>query len=221
MHKTNKNFVRNDTDLDGAIKVLDIVIPPEADVKLPDPSLLSYYNDRQDRIIYIDSEIDDCTYEITKQIYEYNRQDKDIPIENRKPIKIYINSFGGDLYQCFALISAIGASKTPVYTINTGVAMSAGMIILLSGHKRFAVKYSIAMCHSGSGSVGGDFEQTQSAMENYKKMVDTMKSYILERTKIDSKTLSRKWAKDWYLFSDEQESLGVVDKIIDDISEVV
>lgn len=221
MHKANKNFVRNDTDLDGAIKVLDIVIPPEANVKLPDPSLLSYYNDRQDRIIYIDSEIDDCTYEITKQIYEYNRQDKDVPIENRKPIKIYINSFGGDLYQCFALISAIGASKTPVYTINTGVAMSAGMIILLSGHKRFAVKYSIAMCHSGSGSVGGDFEQTQSAMENYKKMVDTMKSYILERTKIDSKTLSRKWAKDWYLFSDEQESLGVVGKIIDDISEVV
>ena len=221
MHKTNKNFVRNNTDLDGAIKVLDIMIPPEADVKLPDPSLLSYYNDRQDRIIYIDSEIDDCTYEITKQIYEYNRQDKDVPVENRKPIKIYINSFGGDLYQCFALISAIGASKTPVYTINTGVAMSAGMIILLSGHKRFAVKYSIAMCHSGSGSVGGDFEQTQSAMENYKKMVDTMKSYILERTKIDSKTLSRKWAKDWYLFSDEQESLGVVDKIIDDISEVV
>jgi hypothetical protein len=52
-------------------------------------------------------------------------------------------------------------------------------------------------------------------------MVDTMKSYILERTKIDSKTLSRKWTKDWYLFSDEQESLGVVDKIIDDISEVV
>lgn len=221
MHRANKNFVRNDIDLDGAIKVLDIVIPPEADVKLPDPSLLSYYNDRQDRIIYIDSEIDDCTYEITKQIYEYNRQDKDIPIENRKPIKIYINSFGGDLYQCFALISAIGASKTPVYTVNTGVAMSAGMIILLSGHKRFAVKYSIAMCHSGSGSVGGDFEQTQSAMENYKKMVDTMKSYILERTKIDSKTLSRKWTKDWYLFSDEQESLGVVDKIIDDISEVV
>lgn len=216
-----KKNLANNIDLDGAVKVLDIVIPPEADVKLPDPSLLAYYNDKQERAIWIDSDIDDCTYEITKQIYEYNRQDKDIPIESRKPIKIYINSFGGDLYQCFALISAIGASKTPVYTINTGVAMSAGMIILLSGHKRFAVKYSIAMCHSGSGSVGGDFEQTQSAMENYKKMVDTMKSYILERTKIDSKTLSRKWTKDWYLFSDEQESLGVVDKIIDDISEVV
>lgn len=217
---TKKNLTNN-IDLDGAVKVLDIVIPPEADVKLPDPSLLAYYNDKQERAIWIDSDIDDCTYEITKQIYEYNRQDKDIPIESRKPIRIYINSFGGDLYQCFALISAIGASKTPVYTINTGVAMSAGMIILLSGHKRFAVKYSIAMCHSGSGSVGGDFEQTQSAMDNYKKMVDTMKTYILERTKIDSKTLSRKWTKDWYMFSDEQVSLGVVDEIVENISEVV
>lgn len=217
---TKKNLTNN-IDLDGAVKVLDIVIPPEADVKLPDPSLLAYYNDKQERVIWIDSDIDDCTYEITKQIYEYNRQDKDIPVESRKPIKIYINSFGGDLYQCFALISAIGASKTPVYTINTGVAMSAGMIILLSGHKRFAVKYSIAMCHSGSGSVGGDFEQTQSAMDNYKKMVDTMKTYILERTKIDSKTLSRKWTKDWYMFADEQVSLGVVDEIVENISEVV
>lgn len=217
---TKKNLTNN-IDLDGAVKVLDIVIPPEADVKLPDPSLLAYYNDKQERVIWIDSDIDDCTYEITKQIYEYNRQDKDIPVESRKPIKIYINSFGGDLYQCFALISAIGASKTPVYTINTGVAMSAGMIILLSGHKRFAVKYSIAMCHSGSGSVGGDFEQTQSAMDNYKKMVDTMKTYILERTKIDSKTLSRKWTKDWYMFADEQVSLGVANEIVEDISEVV
>lgn len=217
---TKKNLANN-VDLDGAVKVLDIVIPPEADVKLPDPSLLAYYNDKQERAIWIDSDIDDCTYEITKQIYEYNRQDKDIPVESRKPIRIYINSFGGDLYQCFALISAIGASKTPVYTINTGVAMSAGMIILLSGHKRFAVKYSIAMCHSGSGSVGGDFEQTQSAMDNYKKMVDTMKTYILERTKIDSKTLSRKWTKDWYMFSEEQVSLGVVDEIVENISEVV
>lgn len=216
-----KKNLTNNIDLDGAVKVLDIVIPPEADVKLPDPSLLAYYNDKQERVIWIDSDIDDCTYEITKQIYEYNRQDKDIPVESRKPIKIYINSFGGDLHQCFALISAIGASKTPVYTINTGVAMSAGMIILLSGHKRFAVKYSIAMCHSGSGSVGGDFEQTQSAMDNYKKMVDTMKTYILERTKIDSKTLSRKWTKDWYMFADEQVSLGVVDEIVEDISEVV
>lgn len=217
---TKKNLANN-VDLDGAVKVLDIVIPPEADVKLPDPSLLAYYNDKQERTIWIDSDIDDCTYEITKQIYEYNWQDKDIPVESRKPIRIYINSFGGDLYQCFALISAIGASKTPVYTINTGVAMSAGMIILLSGHKRFAVKYSIAMCHSGSGSVGGDFEQTQSAMDNYKKMVDTMKTYILERTKIDSKTLSRKWTKDWYMFADEQVSLGVVDEIVENISEVV
>lgn len=217
---TKKNLAKN-VDLDGAVKVLDIVIPPEADVKLPDPSLLAYYNDKQERAIWIDSDIDDCTYEITKQIYEYNRQDKDIPVESRKPIRIYINSFGGDLYQCFALISAIGASKTPVYTINTGVAMSAGMIILLSGHKRFAVKYSIAMCHSGSGSVGGDFEQTQSAMDNYKKMVDTMKTYILERTKIDSKTLSRKWTKDWYMFADEQVSLGVVNEIVEGISEVV
>jgi len=216
-----KNNLTNNIDLDGAVKVLDIVIPPEADVKLPDPSLLAYYNDKQERAIWIDSDIDDCTYEITKQIYEYNRQDKDIPVESRKPIRIYINSFGGDLYQCFALISAIGASKTPVYTINTGVAMSAGLVILLSGHKKFAMKYSTALIHAGSGAVGGSYEETQTAMENYKKLVDTMKNYILERTNIDAKTLSRKWTKDWYLFGSEQADCGIADKIVDNIEEII
>lgn len=221
MNNSTNNPIRNDFDLDGAIQVLDICIPPEAQVKLPDAALLAYYNNKQDRVIYIDSEIDECTYEITKQIYEYNRQDKDIPIENRKPIRVYINSFGGDLYQCFALISAIGASKTPVYTINTGVAMSAGLVILLSGHKRFAMKYSTALIHAGSGAVGGSYEETQTAMENYKKLVDTMKNYILERTNIDAKTLSRKWTKDWYLFGSEQADCGIADKIVDNIDEII
>ena len=216
-----KNHNANGIDLDGAIQVLSIAIPPEAQVKLPDPDLLNYYNEKQERAIYIDSEIDDDTYDITKQIYEYNRQDKDIPVEERKPIRIYINSFGGDLHQCFALISAIGASKTPVYTINTGVAMSAGMIILLSGHKRFAVRYSIAMCHQGQGGTSGTYEEVQTATDNYKKMVENMKNYILERTNIDAKTLGRKWTKDWYMFADEQVLLGVVDKIVNDLSEVI
>ena len=76
---------------------------------------------------------------------EYNRKDRDIPVEKRKPINIYIMSFGGELYPAYALISTILASKTPVNTINMGVAMSAGLLILLAGHKRYAMKYITAM----------------------------------------------------------------------------
>lgn len=41
------------------IQVLDIVIPPEADVKLPSPDLVHYYKDYDERNISIDYDIDD------------------------------------------------------------------------------------------------------------------------------------------------------------------
>ena len=83
--------------MDENIQVLDIVIPPEADVKLPSPDLVHYYKDYGERNISIDYDIDDNLFEVTKQIMEYNRKDKDIPVEKRKPINIYIMSYGGDL----------------------------------------------------------------------------------------------------------------------------
>ena len=70
----------------------------------------------------------------------FNKQDDEdnIPIEERKPIKIFIDSPGGDLVATFTMINAIKLSKTPVYTINIGAAYSGGFFIFLAGHKRFA-----------------------------------------------------------------------------------
>ena len=153
--------------MDENIQVLDIVIPAEADVKLPSPDLVHYYKDYDERNISIDYDIDDSLFEVTKQILEYNRKDKDIPVEKRKPINIYVMSYGGDLYQAYACISTMLASKTPIRTINMGVAMSAGLLILLAGHERYAMKYSTAMIHSGSGGAQGTYEQMEEQQKNF------------------------------------------------------
>lgn len=203
------------------IQVLDIVIPPEADVKLPSPDLVHYYKDYDERNISIDYDIDDNLFEVTKQIMEYNRKDKDIPIEKRKPINIYVMSYGGDLYQAYACISTMLASKTPIRTINMGVAMSAGLLILLAGHERYAMKYSTAMIHSGSGSASGSYEEMEASQKNYKKLIDMMRDYILERTIIDTKTFSKNRTKDWYLTDADQLKYGVVSKIVENLDEII
>lgn len=199
------------------IQVLDIVIPAEADVKLPSPDLVHYYKDYDNRNISIDFEIDDSLFEVTKQIMEYNRKDKDIPIEKRKPINVYIMSYGGDLYQAYALISTMLTSKTPINTINMGVAMSAGLLILLAGHKRYAMKYSTAMIHQGSGGAQGTFSEMEEQQKNYRKLIDSMRDYILERTKIDTKLFNKNKSKDWFLTDKEQVELGIVDEIVTDL----
>ena len=203
------------------VYALQIKIPNDlTDVHLPDPDILRYYKDYDDRVIYIDDDINDDTFEITKQIYEYNRADKGIPVEERKPIVIFIYSYGGDVHQGYALISAITASKTPVYTVNAGIAMSMGALLLLAGHKRYAMKYSTAMLHPGSSSQSGDYEQMQESQKNYKRTVDMMADYIIERTGMAKKKLSSNWTRDWYLSGADQKSLGLVQEIIDNLDEV-
>jgi ATP-dependent Clp protease protease subunit len=150
-----------------------------------------------------------------------NKEDKDIPIEERRPIKLLLYSYGGDGQACFSLLDVIGLSKTPIHTINMGVAMSAGLLILLAGHKRFCLKNSTALAHSGSGGASGTFEQTEAQMKDYKRFVDTMRNYIIERTNIDTKTLNKYKTKEWYLYAEDQVKYGIVNKIIDDIDEIL
>lgn len=207
--------------MDENIQVLDVIIPPEADVKLPSPDLVHYYKDYENRSIYIDFDIDDTLFEVTKQILEYNRQDRGKKPEERTPIRVYIMSYGGDLYQAYAALSTMIASQTPVYTINMGVAMSAGVLLLLAGHKRFAMKYSTAMIHQGSGGAQGTFSEMEEQQKNYRKLIDSMRDYILDRSKIDSKLFNKNKSKDWFISDKEQVELGIVDKIIDNLDEII
>ena len=43
------------------------------------------------------------------------------------PIKMYIDSYGGAVYQCFGLLGVMEKSVTPIHTIVTGAAMSCGL----------------------------------------------------------------------------------------------
>lgn len=127
---------------------------------LPSPEMMNFYVDEKDRIFFIDFEIDQSLIEIERKILQYNRIDKDVPVEQRKPIKLFIYSYGGELDAMFSFIDVVALSKTPVWTINAGIAMSAALVMLLSGQKRFALPHSTALIHSGSGGTQGTFEQT-------------------------------------------------------------
>ena len=190
----------------------------ESDV--PTPSEYTYWKSRSDRTFYIDYEIGDDyeLIELCKAIIQLNIAEKDIDISDLKPIRIFIHSFGGELEQANFLCDLIQSSRIPIITVAMGVAMSAGFLILLSGHKRYAFKHSQLMVHSGGGSFQGTAEQLESAQKNYKKQIEAMKSYILERTSIDEKTFNKNRSKDWYLNDNELIKYNVVDGIITDIS---
>ena len=109
---------------------------PLENMNLPNPELLTYYSDLEKRIIWLEEEVNECTLEFVRKIIEWNREDEMNGLEpkDRKPIKIFFFSPGGDLDVNYALIDTIRLSKTPVYGINIGRCCSAAAYIYLSCH---------------------------------------------------------------------------------------
>ena len=202
----------------NAIDSMLVAIPESIEnMQLPNPELLTYYKDKKDRVLWIEGEINDALFELSKLILGYNKEDKNIPVEGRKPIKIFINSPGGDLDSTLAFIGLMNISKTPIWTINACWAYSAAGLILMAGHKRYALPNTECLIHSGSGQLGGSYEQTAEQMKNYKYLVDKMRDFILSRTKIDQKLFKKQSSKDWYIYTDEMLSLGIVDEVVNDL----
>lgn len=180
------------------------------------PEEYTYWKSRENRTFYVDYEIDD-TYELIelgKIIIQMNMEEKDIPKEELKPIYLWVHSYGGDLEQCHAMIDIIEASRIPIVTVAMGVAMSAGFMLFLSGHKRYAFKHSNLMVHEGSAAFSGTAEQIEQAQKNYKKQIDGMKEYILSRTSIPEKIFNKNKTKDWYLTAEELIKYNVADKLV-------
>ena len=200
---------------------IDIPSPIE-NLQLPEPNLTMWWqNALNHRTFWIDFDIDIDLLSIERMILDINRQDVGKEPEQRKPIVIWIYSYGGDLDCTLSFIDVCELSKTPIITINAGVSMSGGLMALLAGHKRYALKRSRALIHSGSASgIGGTYEQNEAVMADYKRQIQTMRSYIVSRTGMDEKLYKKKQSAEWYLSAEEQLANGIVHGIVSDLSEI-
>lgn len=194
-------------------------VPAEVrDVTLPVPFLRDFYRDEAERVYWVDEEIDSSLLDLVKMIMRCNKEDKDKPVEERTPIKVFIDSPGGDVLALWSTINAIKISKTPVYTINYCTAFSAAADLLVAGHKRYAMPGTTAMVHSGSCMYGGTMEQAESMKKHFDKLGKKVTDYFLAHTKVDQKAFKKKAPSDWYF--DEQDMLesGLIDEIITDFN---
>lgn len=208
---------------------INLIIPKELEnLSLPDPELLHEYEDEEARRIYLEGTIgteedplNDNSIGIVKKILRYNREDKGLSVEERKPIMLYINSPGGDVTGSLVLSNVIIGSKTPVYTVNMCACFSASGVILACGHKRYALKGSSVLIHSGSTYLGGTREQADSAKKFVDKSDKKFNEILFNKTKIDQKTYRSKAPKDWFLDDEECLKYGVIDKIVEDLDEIL
>ena len=134
----------------------------------------------------------------------------------RKPIKLFIDSYGGDTYQCFGLISIMEASKTEVHTYITGAAMSCGFMIAICGHKRFCYKLSTPLYHQISTGIWGTLKEVEEDVKEARRLQKKIEEIVMSKTKITKEQLEKiyKRKKDWYITPKEAIKLGIVDEIV-------
>ena len=192
-------------------------------INLPDPDTLYFYNRLENREIFINYDIDVDLVDFTYDIIRWNKEDKNIPIEERKPIKIFINSDGGCLNSVMNFINAIKLSKTPVITIGMGKTYSAGGLLLMAGHKgyRYIFKDTTFLLHDGSSGAVGSVGKLMDGLEFTQKTEKRIKDFVLENTTINEDTYDKNYRRDWFMFSNEIIEFGVADKIITDLDEIL
>ena len=195
-----------------------VAIPESvANLQLPNPELRNYYRDIEHRILYIDDQIDENLLELSKEIIRWNKEDKDVPIEQRIPIKIMIDSPGGDVSATWSFIKLIEISKTPIWTVNLCCAYSAGADILAAGHKRFAMPGTSVLVHSGSCYYGGTQEQAESMKKFGDKLAKRDTEYFIGHTKIYSNLYKINSPSDLYMSEDEALEQVIIYEIITDL----
>lgn len=203
---------------------LDIAIPQNVEnLQLPDPSLLQFYRNYENRILWIDDEITTMTLEYAKMIMQWNFDDKrnNIPIEERVPIKVIFFSPGGDLEVNNCLVDTIQLSKTPVIGVNVGMAASSGCFIYLACHKRYTFPTAEFLIHKGAGRFEGTYDVVLSAILNYQRQVEELGEFVLSRTNIPQDIFDENFATDWYLSAKEAIEYGVAEKIITSLDEII
>ena len=132
----------------------------------------------------------------------------------RVPIKLHIQSLGGELMPTFYICDLIQNMDTPVHVYIDGYVASAASVIAVCGEKRFMTKHSSILIHQLKSSSAGKFNEMKDEMSNLNFFMNMVKEIYLKNSDIHEDELEELLKSDIWLPAERCLSLGLVDRII-------
>ena len=181
---------------------------------MPDPIDYQYYNQLAKRRIILNGDIDADIVEYV--ILPLMDMDND---GTGKPIEIFINTLGGEIYNGFSLIDIIEKLKTPTTIHILSSADSMGALIAMAGKHNPNVRtvchsFSVGLLHSGSQYMEGSAHAVKDTFDFSQHYEDKIRDYIISHTNIDLNFYNRIERKEYWMDADEMKRIGIVDEII-------
>lgn len=137
----------------------------------------------------------------------------------KRTLKLYINTFGGDLYEAFALIDVMKNSYHNISTIGVGAIMSAGLLIFASGKQgeRYIGKNAGVMNHQHSDEMSAKMHDMKAQMKENQNCEMRCLQIFREATGMTIQEVRNKFIKnpsDQYYTAKQLIELQIADHIL-------
>lgn len=170
-----------------------------------------------DRIVFLGTPInDDVANVIIAQLLflEADNSERDI--------YVYINSPGGVISSAFAIYDTMQHISAPVNTICMGMAASAGSFLLAAGEqgKRAALPHARIMLHQPSSGTQGTAADIEIAAKEILYLRDQLNELYSLHTGQPVDKIKADLDRDLYMSSAEAKEYGIIDKVIQQRSEL-
>lgn len=163
----------------------------------------------------IEAESLDNVAACTKAFVLSNAEKKTVDMSiTAKPILLYITTHGGSVYAALKVIDVIQNLKIPVHTIVSSYVASAGTLLSLAGKKRYIMQHSFMLIHELRGSFWGKHSDAREQLGNMDKIMDLVKTFYIEKTKITEEEMKEILGRDRNLNVEECIEKGLVDEIM-------
>lgn len=202
---------------DGIPDENELTLPPDFKFEAfgpptpPTHNRIYFYGEvTRDTILTLNKQLDEMVR--TLRIFQINYDAPKPP-----PIRLYIQSEGGDLIAALSTLSRIAEIKSKgveVHTIVEGIAASAATLISIGGSKRFVRQHATMLIHQLRSGFWGTYAEFQDETENVKLLMKEMRSIYSQYTKYRGKALESILKRDLYLSANECIKMGLADEIL-------
>ena len=142
--------------------------------------------------------------------------------ENDEPIKVFIDSPGGDVDSAYAIFDMIRFVKPKVTMIAMGLAASAGALILLAGDKenRFGFPNSHYLIHQPLSGIRGVATEIEIHAKEIEKTRQKINALIAKETGKSLAQVEKDTDRDYWMSAEEALDYGLISKIISNRSQL-
>ncbi len=134
----------------------------------------------------------------------------------KKPVKLFINSPGGDADAGFAIFDMTRFIKPDVKTICTGITASAAVIILLGAAKknRYSLPNARILIHQPSTGVMGSAADIEIEASEILKFRDKINRLIAKETGQSIEKVENDTRRNFWMSGEEALKYGLINKIV-------